>query len=139
MKKLFTLLVVVFFALLGCQQPPAEKEPSAAEVKEVISKEIAAPVRSAAFGISVNSIANGATVSEVPVVISGSVSTIANSMSVNNYQLQGYEKGSGTWSYTASPELGNLTVGENIYEIKAEGPDGISVTTTLTINFEPAE
>ena len=54
------------------------------------------------------------------------------------YQLQNYEKDGGMWNYTLDPKFGNLTVGENIYEIKADGSDGISATTTLVINFEPA-
>ncbi|MCK5472074.1 hypothetical protein KAI54_02710 [Candidatus Gracilibacteria bacterium] len=132
MKKL-SILLAVAFTLLGCQQVQPEKV-----IDGVPTIEETTLVRSPVFGISVDSIANGATVSGVPIVISGSVSTIANSVSVNGYQLQNYEKDGGMWNYTLDPKFGNLTVGENIYEIKADGSDGISATTTLVINFEPA-
>ena len=91
------------------------------------------------FGISVDSVANGATVTESPVVISGKVSAAAISVSINGYELQSYEAGSGAWSYIAKSEFQNLKVGENIYSVKAEGPDGISASTTLMVNFEPIE
>jgi len=133
MKKL-SILLAVAFTLLGCQQVQSEKV-----IDGISATGETTSVRSAVFGISVDSIANGATVSEAPVVISGNVSTIANSVSVNGYQLQNYKKGSGIWSYTVDPKFGNLTVGENTYEIKADGSDGVSVTTMLVINFEPTE
>ncbi len=151
MKKLFTLftLLVVSFAMFGCNEKLPEN-PSGSigspDEKIIIEEVEQAPyveeiVRapSKVFGISVDSVANGATVTESPVVISGKVSAAAISVSINGYELQSYEAGSGAWSYIAKSEFQNLKVGENIYSVKAEGPDGISASTTLMVNFEPIE
>ncbi len=137
MKKIFTIFVLSF-ALLGCKQavvdtPPAELPEAEPEVEEV------ALVRAAVFGISVNGISNGATIDQAPVIIAGKVSAAATAVSVNGYQLQNYEVGSGAWNYIAKPEFSNLVVGENTYEIRADGPDDVSTTTTLTINYQPTE
>ncbi|MFH1546548.1 MAG: hypothetical protein ABIE14_04175 [Patescibacteria group bacterium] len=137
--KNFSILLAAAFMLLGCQQiQPKNETPSAlfhspSEMKETVSD------RSLVFGISVNGITNGATVSEVPVEISGKVSESAEAVNVNGMPIQNYMAGSGEWSYFTSPDSDDLLIGENVFEITAIGPNNLSATVLLAINFEPVE
>ncbi|MBU1090123.1 hypothetical protein KKF38_05030 [Patescibacteria group bacterium] len=142
MKKLSILLAVAFM-LLGCQQIQPKK------VAETPSALFHSPhghgggeavlARSPVFGISVNGITNGATVSEAPVKISGKVSETAEAVKVNGAPVQNYMAGSGEWSYFASPNSDDFSTGENVFEITAIGPNNLSATVLLSINFEPVE
>ena len=137
MKKLFFLLIVICF-LIGCQQ---EQIPLVTEeiMKEALTAEKITSTQPSVFGISVDGIANGAIVNEMPMVISGQVSANAEAVNVNGAPVQNYMTGSGEWSYFASSDSNNFLIGENIFEITAIGPNNISATVLLAINFDPLE
>ncbi len=62
-------------------------------------------------------------VNELPARIFGAVEC-ADSIYVNGYKLSLFESGSNEWFYTADESYGNISEGENVYEIYAVDVEG---------------
>ncbi len=78
----------------------------------------------------------GATLSSPTVTITGTASSDAVKVVVNDYALLKYVPGTTNWTYLASPGNGNLLKGENIYTVYALDKDGKrGETITLSINY----
>lgn len=78
----------------------------------------------------------GATLSSPTVTISGTVSSDAAKVVVNDYALLKYVPGSANWNYLASPGNGNLLRGENVFTVYALDKDGKrGETVTLSITY----
>ncbi|MFH1375459.1 MAG: hypothetical protein ABIH35_02195 [Patescibacteria group bacterium] len=133
-KTTLALVIALAVVLIGCELEPGILNEEAVRNKEAVRV-------NAVFGIAVTSIANNATITEedLPLTIAGAVSETATAVTVNDYQLQAYTPGSGEWRYVINPDFGNIVAGENIYEITAVGPDDISTTTELKLNYQVAE
>ena len=71
------------------------------------------------------------------VVIRGTAPQGTEGIIVNDYRLQLFEAGKGTWSYLASTQLGNLKQGTNTYDVVAVDAAGSrSAPVRLTILLE---
>lgn len=130
MRKItLALAIILSVVLVGCELEPG-----------ILNEEATTRAR-AVFAIAVTSTANNAVITDtyLPLTISGTVSETATAITVNDYRLQTYVPGSGEWRYVINPEFGNIVAGENVYEIKASGPDDISATTKLTLDYQVAE
>jgi len=130
MRKITLALVTILsVVLIGCELEPG-----------ILNEEATTRAR-AVFAVAVTSIANNAVITEkyLPLTLAGTVSETATAITVNDYQLQTYVPGSGEWRYVINSEFGNIATGENVYEIKALGPDDISATTELTLDYQVAE
>lgn len=70
-------------------------------------------------------------------IIKGTAPKETEGIIVNDYRLQLYEPGSGTWSYLANTELGNLKSGTNTYDVVAiDALGGRSAPVRITILVE---
>ena len=138
MQKSFALLALSL-VLFACSPINSEEITPPAEPVELAVETENALAPAEVFGVSIDNLTDGATVAEAPILIAGKVSSSAISVSVNDYELSKYEPGSGEWSYFASPDFQNLSVGENTFEVIATGPDGESASVSLKLNYEPAE
>lgn len=74
---------------------------------------------------------------EKELVIRGTNGGDAQGVLVNDYRLQLFTPGKGTWSYLASADLGNMKVGTNIYNVVAIDANGIkSAAASITIVYD---
>ncbi len=74
---------------------------------------------------------------EREIVLRGSNDASAAGIMVNEYRLQLFTPGKGTWSYLASYALGNMQVGTNTYNVYAlDAAGNKSDPVTLTIIFD---
>jgi hypothetical protein len=74
---------------------------------------------------------------ENEIVLRGTNSASVTGIMVNEYRLQLFTPGKGTWSYLASTRLGNLKAGENVFNIFALDANGNkSDPATLTIVYD---
>jgi hypothetical protein len=75
--------------------------------------------------------------SESEIVLRGTNSASAAGIMVNEYRLQLFTPGKGSWSYLASARLGNLKTGTNVFNIYALDAQGNkSDPATLTIVYD---
>ena len=71
------------------------------------------------------------------IVIRGTNAASVQGMMVNEYKLQLFTVGKGTWSYLASVQLGNLKKGENIFDVYALDAQGNkSAPVRLTVIYD---
>ncbi len=76
------------------------------------------------------------TSSEV-VTFSGLVDPKTNAVEVNGFRLEKFVPGQTEFKYIANAKYGNMSVGENVYQIVAYGPDGKTAGTTIKIVYTP--
>jgi FecR protein len=72
------------------------------------------------------------------VSVSGSVEG-AEKVLVNGYQLTAFEPGDTTWTFYAKESIGNLSDGENTYNVVAYAPDGSTKSATALIVYDQPE
>jgi hypothetical protein len=76
------------------------------------------------------------TTTENEVVLRGTNATSAAGIMVNEYRLQLFTPGKGTWSYLASARLGNMKVGTNVFNVYAlDSAGNKSDPATVTIIY----
>lgn len=74
---------------------------------------------------------------EQEIVIRGTNGADVTGILVNDYRLQLFTPGKGTWSYLAGTQLGNMSVGTNVYEVYALDASGNkSDPARLTIVYD---
>ncbi|MBU1089314.1 FecR family protein [Patescibacteria group bacterium] len=88
---------------------------------------------------TVNEPEDGATFTEAPIHLEGTVPAGTKEVLVNEYTLSRFEAGSTSWYYNASPEYENLEVGENEFEIVAVSETGDRSSVTIKITYSPEE
>jgi hypothetical protein len=72
------------------------------------------------------------------ILIKGEINADAEGVMVNDYRLQLYKKGEGSWTYLASERLQNLSVGTNVFDVFALDALGRkSKPARLTVVYEP--
>ncbi len=71
------------------------------------------------------------------VTITGLVDPKTNAVEVNGFRLKKFQPGETEFSYIANARYGNMTEGENVYEITAFGPDGKKAIKTITVVYSP--
>ncbi|MBT3349232.1 FecR domain-containing protein [bacterium] len=74
---------------------------------------------------------------ESVVKISGLVDPKTNAVEVNGFRLQKFRVGNTKFQYTANAQYGNMKSGENLYAIKAFGPDGKTAQTEIRVIYTP--
>ncbi len=138
MKKHFALFVLplFFFACAPMDWNGADDQ-SLKKIGEPVASSDLVPVD--VFGVSIDNLTDGMTVNTAPITIAGKVSPAALSVSVSGYKLSKYEPGSGEWSYFASPELRNLNIGENTFNVVATDEEGKSASVSLSLNYVPTK
>ena len=72
------------------------------------------------------------------VSVSGNVEG-AEKVLVNGYQLTAFEPGDTTWTFYAKESIGNLSDGENTYNVVAYAPDGSTKSATAMIIYDQPE
>ena len=71
------------------------------------------------------------------VTIKGLVDPATNAVEVNGFRLEKFQPGQTEFAYIANANYQNMREGENIYQIKAFGPDGVSSETSVKIYYSP--
>jgi hypothetical protein len=71
------------------------------------------------------------------VTITGLVDPKTNAVEINGFRLKKFQPGQTEFSYIANARYGNMSEGENTYEITAFGPDGKMATKTITVVYSP--
>ena len=92
--------------------------------------------RPAIFQISPNEIYQ---TSASVITFSGTVDPKTQSIEVNGFRLKKFNPGDTNFAYIANANYGNMKQGENIYTIKAFGPDGAVSQTAIKIVYTPLD
>ena len=71
------------------------------------------------------------------ITIKGTVPKETNKVTVNEFALRQFKIGSGEFSYIANAQYGNFVKGNNLYVVKAYGPDGKTSETSINIIYTP--
>ncbi len=120
--------------------PEATPEPTPTETAptSIGSPDFTAPVvtRPAIFQISPNETYQ---TSASVVTFSGTVDPKTNGIEVNGFRLKKFQPGDTKFAYIANANYGNMKEGENVYTIKALGPDGKTSQTAIKIVYTPLD
>jgi len=71
------------------------------------------------------------------VTITGLVDPKTNAVEINGFRLKKFQPGQTEFSYIANARYGNMSEGENTYEVTAFGPDGKMAIKTIKIVYSP--
>lgn len=98
----------------------------------------------------INSPVSGQTLTEEPIIFSGTISPNAlyitvyatggtddSTKYVDDYKLENYNNGDDVWTYRAKRGWNNLAIGMNTYKFVAHFDDGTTNTEILYATFEP--
>ena len=73
------------------------------------------------------------------VTLFGTVDPKTNAIEVNGFKLKKFVPGNTNFSYIANANYGNMKVGDNIFTIKAFGPDNKIAETNIKIHYKPID
>ncbi len=118
----------------GSNENISSKPVEVTSVGTIDSEEFSAPVVTKPLILSDGTAYQ--TSSEV-VTIRGLVDPKTNRIDVNGFKLKRFQPGQTEFSYIANAKYGNMEEGENLYEIKAFGPDDKAAITTVKVVYTP--